>query len=120
MQEVKEDVENILQGVTGTSFPSSARIAIQKAMKEGSQWGIAKSSGRSYVPNGGPTTALDSLQSSLLKVGIHIVEVGELENFVRSIGDHGPAWVNEALKKDLGADPELRDAREFIKRVLSR
>lgn len=117
--EVKAEVDNIFSGLTGSSFPNSARIAIQKAMKEGSQWGIAKSSGKSYVPNGGPAAAFDYLQDSLRKVGVHIVEVGELENFVRSIGDHGPAWVNEALKRDLGTDPELRGAREFIEGVLS-
>ncbi len=44
----------------------------------------------------------------------HVLDVGELENFVPSVGNHGPQWVNEALKKDLISDPELESARRFL------
>jgi len=59
------------------------------------------------------------MQKKLKENGIFIVEVGELEGFVKSIGNHGPKWVNEVLIKDLINDPELSIAREFIKEVTS-
>jgi hypothetical protein len=43
----------------------------------------------------------------LRAAGLHVVEVGELEGFVRTVGGHGPRWVNEVLKRDLASDPEL-------------
>ena len=47
-----------------------------------------------------------------------IVEIGQLESFVRSVGNHGPKWVNDVLGKDLKSDPELEDARKFIWQVI--
>jgi hypothetical protein len=40
---------------------------------------------------------------------LYIVEVGELESFCKSVGNHGPKWVNEVMeKKDLQNDEELK------------
>jgi hypothetical protein len=55
----------------------------------------------------------------LRSFGVHVVEVGEVEGFARSVGNHGPRWVNEALKKDLKTDPELDPARRFVERLLA-
>jgi hypothetical protein len=83
-------------------------------LKKSSPWAIAKEVGKSYVPSGDPTKAADRLLGALRRLGIHVVEVGEVEGFVRSVGNHGPAWVNEVLAKDLAADPELESARMFV------
>ncbi|MCR6639719.1 MAG: hypothetical protein NVV82_12240 [Sporocytophaga sp.] len=47
-----------------------------------------------------------------------ILEVGELESFVKSVGNHGPKWVNEVLAKDLTSDPELQQARDFVSLIV--
>ncbi len=47
-----------------------------------------------------------------------ILEVGEVESFVKSVGNHGPKWVNEVLTKDLKNDPELEQARQFVKHLM--
>ena len=52
------------------------------------------------------------------KVGLLVVEVGELESFVKSVGNHGPKWVNEVLIKDIAVDPELNEARDFVKKLI--
>jgi hypothetical protein len=70
------------------------------------------------VPSGNPTLAFERLIKSLMNYGIFVVQVGELEHFARSVGNHGPRWVNEVLKKDLKADPELEDARKFVASIL--
>jgi hypothetical protein len=44
--------------------------------------------------------------------------LGQLESFIKSIGNHGPKWVNEVMLKDLKADPELEPAKAFVQRVI--
>lgn len=47
-----------------------------------------------------------------------LVEVGQVESFVKSVGNHGPKWVNEVLPKDLANDPDLEVARNFEKKLI--
>ena len=112
--EVKKDIETILESIKDDKFPSESRKKIEKVMKQSSPWSIAKTVGKSYIPNGEATKSYDQLTNLLKEKGLYIVEFGELEGFVRSIGNHGPKWVNEALKKDIMNDPELLNARNFV------
>ena len=66
-----------------------------------------------------PLWLFDRLQKNLEAVGILVVEVGELEGFVRSVGNHGPKWVSEVLEKDLKNDFELEDVRRFVKKIIT-
>jgi hypothetical protein len=46
------------------------------------------------------------------------VPVGEIEGFCRSIGSHGPGFVEKVLEeRDLETDSELQDARDFIGKI---
>ena len=58
------------------------------------------------------------LLAELQKFGIHIVPIGELESFCRTVGGHGPRWVSEVLKRRIKDDPELGEARAFVDAVL--
>jgi hypothetical protein len=51
--------------------------------------------------------------------GLFILEVGELEGFVRTIGNHGPKWANNVMEWDLVNDPELEVARQFVRNMTS-
>jgi hypothetical protein len=53
-----------------------------------------------------------------IEKGLLIPEVGELESFVKSIGNHGPKWLNEVLTKDLKNDIELEIARNFVRHII--
>lgn len=112
--EVARDIKQILDGVTDTIFPKQAKDGIQEVFRRSSPWAAAKAGGKAFVPSGDPTRAYQALLSDLTRLGIHVVEVGELEGFVRSVGNHGPKWVNEVLKKNLAQDIELEDARKFV------
>lgn len=116
--EVKADIEKVLSGVEGATFPRSAKDAIHRIFRSSSPWATAKEVGKAFVPAGQPTQVYERLINTLNGIGIFVVEVGELESFVRSVGNHGPKWVNEALKKDLGRDPELAAARQFVTSLL--
>lgn len=105
--------------IGANTFPKEAKTAIQALFRRSSPWAIAKDTGKYFVPSGDPTQAFARLAQALRNIGIHVVEVGELEKFVPSVGMHGPKWVNHALKKDLKNDPELGPARDFVRRLIS-
>ena len=51
-------------------------------------------------------------------MGLWIVPVGELEGFCKSVGGHGPRWVQQVIEeRDLANDPELQRAREFVSEI---
>lgn len=81
-------------------------------------WIQAKRWGRRAVPER-LQDAYDLLNASLAEIGLFLVEVGELEGFVRGIGHHGARWAGKVLKRyDAASAPELEEARAFVRRVL--
>lgn len=118
-KDVKDEIAKIVGSVTTSAFPDTATDSIKTLLRRSSPWSLAKSVGTSFVPSGDPTQALDRLLIALRGMGVHVVEVGEVEGFARSVGNHGPKWVNEALKKNLMQDIELEQARRFVARLLA-
>lgn len=116
--EVRADVERVLSAIKEPVFPKSAVQDIQKVLRRASPWSNAKMAGKTFVPSGEPLQACSRLLDSLAGIGLFVVEVGELEGFARSVGGHGPQWINGVLTKDLGRDPELEAARQFVKRLV--
>ncbi|MFL9836918.1 AAA family ATPase [Flavobacterium sp. ST-75] len=116
--EAKEEIENILEGITDRIFPKEKVREIQQVFKKASPWTEAKAVGKAFIPSGNATQAFERLQLKFKDKGLFIVEVGELEGFVRSVGNHGPKWINEVLIKDQKNDPELEIARQFIKQII--
>ena len=92
---------------------------IGERFKQASPWDMAKSAGSSSIPNGDPTLAYTELISKLKTIGIFVVEVGELEGFVRSAAGHGPKWVNNALEKDIVKDAEFDNVKKFIAQIIN-
>jgi hypothetical protein len=115
--EVKAEIEKIFDSISSSTFPPDAKARIQTALKRTSPWAHAKLCGSAFVPSGDASKACKSLLESLEKAGLHVVEVGELEGFLRTEGGHGPKWVNATLTRPLGTDPELQTARDFVLRV---
>jgi hypothetical protein len=92
---------------------------IKKILRVSSQWDQAKLAGTDAVFSGEPRAALNELLRQLRGIGIFVVECGEIERFAPSIGGHGPKWVMEVMKRELGSDEELEDARKFVKEMLN-
>lgn len=114
---VRSGIEEILDGIDTGPFPKAAKDEIQRLFKRSSPWATAKDVGRQFIPAGDPTQAFERLMTSLQMLGLFVVEVGEMECFVKSVGNHGPRWVNEVLKKDLKSDPELDGARRYVRKL---
>lgn len=117
-QELKKELVSLLEGINDRLFPDSKVKEINNLLKKVSAWSHAKQIGKNFIPSGDPTQAYQNLIYELNKIGFLVVEVGELESFVKSVGNHGPKWVNEVLTKDLVNDPELNEAREFVKKLI--
>lgn len=116
--EVKAEIDAVLNAESATIFPKAAKARITSILKLTTAWANAKTVGISYVPPGDASQAIRRLLSRLKSSHIHVVEVGELEGFVRTVPDHGPSWVAEVIQKDLAHDPELAGARNFVSDVV--
>ena len=78
-----------------------------------------KTIGEKVIPAGDPRKAWKNVQTKCLRIGLHIIEYGQIESFVETIGGHGSTWVDGALERDLVNDPELSLARKFVARLYS-
>lgn len=117
--DIKKEIENTFLSTTERIFPKEKITEIQKALKKASAWAEAKEVGKAFVPSGNATQAFERIQTKFKEKGLLILEVGELESFVKSIGNHGPKWVVEVLTKNLNTDIELETARQFVKQIAS-
>jgi len=118
-KDVSEKVMATLSKVNTDALPKQAISEIRETLRSASAWSEAKRTGKAFVPRGEQTAAYERLARRLTELGVHLVEVGELEGFCRSVGDHGPAWTVEVLERDLVSDPELSEAREFANKLLA-
>jgi len=112
-EEVRTEIANILDEA-GDVLSEPVAEKIRGVVKRASPWALAKLSGKSFVPPGDATLAYKKLHATLKKLGLHVVEVGEMECFNKSIAGHSSKWVNEVMALNLADDPDLHDAREFV------
>ena len=100
------------------SFPKDVRSEINKIVGKASPWDQVKAAGVRAIPQGDATQNFNELLRYCERWRLWIVPVGELEGFCRSIGGHGPKWVQKLIEdRDLSTDPELQDARGFVRKV---
>lgn len=116
--DLKKELIPIIKDTEERIFPKEKIKKISSLLKKASAWSHAKQVGKNFVPSGNPMQAYQRLIASLESVGFFVVEVGELESFVKSIGNHGPKWVNGVLAKDLVNDYEFREAKEFVRKLI--
>lgn len=118
--EIKKTIDEMFQQVQGEELSKSDVDRIKKSIKPTTAWYEAKKTGVNFFGSGEPYSCIINLIDICSQKGLFILKYGELECFCRSISEHGPTWVNKVLEeKDLKQDPELRDAREFAKALLS-
>ncbi len=117
--DLKKEIDKVFQSTSDRIFPKDRILEIQKTLKKASAWAYAKEVGKAFIPSGDPTRAFERIQSRFKEKGLFILEVGELESFAKSLGNHGPKWVSEVLTKNLKTDPELEIARQFVIQLTS-
>ena len=114
--EMKKEIEGILDRMPQNGeFPKDLRSKIEALFRRASPWDAVKNAGESAIPPGEATKDFQELKDICKQNGLWIVTVGELEGFCKSIGGHGPRWVQQVIEeKDLATDSELQDARDFV------
>lgn len=106
---------------TSGEFPRPLRDEIESIFRKASPWDAIKDAGEAAIPAGQPTTHWRALQSICSQIGLWIVPKGELEGFCKSIGGHGPRWVQQVIEsRSLNTDVELNDARNFVRKIWER
>jgi predicted ATPase len=116
--ELKSEIQQVFDDVDSPTFPREKLKTIKALLRKASPWSHAKQVGKTFIPSGDETKSFNSLIQKSNECGLFIVEQGELESFAKTVGNHGPKWVNEVLKKDLNNDPELEDARNFVQKLV--
>ena len=113
--EILEQIKNEL-GAEVTQPLSRTKIEkLQKLLVVKTNWDQIKRFGIAGAPSGNANKALNNLLIFLKGLNIHLVPCGELECFIKTIGGHGPDWLNNVLENypDIGTD-EYSAARDFV------
>ena len=112
---LKEAVKAAMDGLTNVSTKSLRPV--RDALKIETGWDRVKNTGVSGVPKGGPHKAAKRLLERLATLGIFLIPVGEMEDFVPDIAHHGSMWVSGVLESRLHESAEA--AQEFLSSVLA-
>jgi hypothetical protein len=114
---MKEAVDTAFETVT--EITPKALSAVREAMKIENGWDRVKNSGLSGVPKGDSYRSATRILDGLRGLGIHLIPVGEMEDFIPSVGGHGSAWLGEVLEAGLHERSESDAAREFLSEALT-
>jgi energy-coupling factor transporter ATP-binding protein EcfA2 len=110
IDEIKAELISLINDTTEEKLP---RGKIIEAMKQNSAWNIVKKVGHVGIPSGEAQNQFKELKESLEEIGIYLVHVGEIENFCRDLGSHGPKFVNRLLTDVQFDDDRLDELRKF-------
>ena len=113
---VKDKILEIIDSSKDKDLSKQEINSIYKELEFTSKWGLIKKTGESAIPSGDGTKAYNYIKEYLKGLGVFLVGVGELENFIRSVGGHGPDWVSNVLEeyRDFNIDV-YSDIKKFVK-----
>lgn len=112
--EIKTEIISMLNKSEPDKLPKGD---VTEAMKQTSAWSYVKKFGEVGIPNGQAQKDYKHLKERMEAIGIYWVPVGEVENFCREIGLHGPKFVTSLLSTVPLDDDRLADLRTFVKHV---
>jgi hypothetical protein len=75
-----------------------------------------KRGGVQAIPQGDAAESSERLLNALRTIGLFVVPVGELERWEPAVPNHGTAWVNEVLDRELHVNP-TNGSDAFIEEV---
>ncbi|MCC6150360.1 MAG: AAA family ATPase [Planctomycetes bacterium] len=120
IKEVRSVIDRVLPVGSAGQISRDQSERIREATKFKSKWDDVKTAGLAAIPSGQPQEAAVRLITKLRTVGIHVVPVGQLESWDRTVSNHGVKWVSEVLSiRDILKAPELKEAREFVANLMS-
>lgn len=119
-ESLRIEINNILDTNTDNNINENEQKLIREAIKTTPKWEVLKTFGIAGAPSGDATSALNNLIKDLNILGVFPVLVGELEKFVKEVGEHGPSWVENVLKQHPDfSEPIYNEIRDFIGDVIN-
>lgn len=112
---IRQAVETALNELKDVSTKSLRPV--RDALKVETGWDRVKNTGLVGVPNGEPHVAAKRLLDQLAALGIFLIPVGEMEDFVPTVANHGSTWVSEVLESR--RHESAGDAQNFLREVLA-
>ena len=113
---IREQIERVLDEADESRLTSELTKSIRDLTKSQGGWSLVRATGGiRAVPAGDATQAAERLLDSLANLGLFVVSVGELEDWARDVGGHGPGWSTEALER--GVHQQSAGHSEFVLRV---
>lgn len=112
--EIKLEISNLIKKADPDALPVSE---IKEAMKQTKAWNLVKRVGKGGIPAGQATERYEELVVMLEAIGIYLIPVGEIENYCRRVGGHGPKFVTSLLSSIDLSDRQLSPLRSFTKQV---
>jgi ABC-type cobalamin/Fe3+-siderophores transport system ATPase subunit len=106
---LKADLKGIVVGVGAewTTEIDDLYTTFIKSPNAKQSWDVLKKSGLSAMAAGEPYTAAVALLAALKLLGVHVIGVGEVEDFEKSINLHGAGWVSQALDSRVHVAPAV-------------
>jgi hypothetical protein len=113
--QIKEELVELIRGVKDEE--NLPRGDINEVMKQSGLWHSVKKYGSLGIPAGQAQVTFEALRDKLEGIGIYMVPVGEIENFCRDVGSHGPKFVTKVLSEISLGDQRLDGLRKFTEKV---
>lgn len=98
----KSDIKSLLEAVGGTwtSEINTLYMTVARSVPDQGGWDRLKRQGLHGLSSGPVFQAGSELLEKLAIAGVRVVPLGEMEDFDKSIGHHGSAWVNELFARE--------------------
>lgn len=120
-KEARKEIMAILDKISTPQMSQDDIETVKSKLKASTAWSKVKEVGKNFF-SGDAYSKLDELMTTCKSKGLYIVPVGELESFYKPLAsksNHGTKWVNAVMQKDFANDPELSEARTFVKEIMS-
>ena len=112
--QIKQEIISLLSASESDNISKGDVI---EAMKQVSAWSQVKKFGVRAIPSGKSQEDYGELRDRLEDIGIYLIHEGEMENFCKEIGLHGPKFVTKLLSEVPLDDDRLLDLRTFVEKV---
>jgi hypothetical protein len=96
----RDDIRSIVEalGSNWSNEMDANYITVAKVANQDALWDGLKHQGVNGLPAGVANASAGRLLGQLADAGVYVVPVGEMEDFEKSIGQHGAAWVSAMLE----------------------
>ncbi len=116
-QETRDAITSVLNGITEPIFPKAAGKEIDRLLRRATPWKQVKSVGLSFL-KGQDYRKGEELLAALAALHIHVVPIGEAEQFFPAADGHGPAFVADVFTREMISTAAADQAKRFVKSVV--